>query len=171
MDYVSIFDPIPWAAVGHSIVQTLFLYWTLLFGIKVAGRRVFAEMGPQDLVVLLLVAEACDLGLSDETAGFWGTLFSVLTILVTGAVVERIPFLRTNLESEPVELVRGGRLVPRAMASNMVDEHDLAHAARRYGFASFDDFDVMILESDGSITGVVSQGARSGRRLKNPPGE
>jgi uncharacterized membrane protein YcaP (DUF421 family) len=164
MDYVSIFDPIPWAEVGHSIVQTVVIYWMLLFGTKAVGRRVFGEMGPQDLIILLLVAEACDLGLSDEGAGFWGTAASVLTILATGGFVERVPFLRRALESKPVILCRGGKPEQDVMRAYLVDESDLRQAAHQYGFDSYDEFESMTLESDGSITAILKIDLRAPRR-------
>ncbi len=109
MEYISIFDPVPWQEVGHTVLQTLTLYWFLLLGIKLVGRRVFGEMGPQDMIVLLLVAEACDLGLTNERAGYWGTVFSVLTILVTGVIVERIAPLRRALEDSAIVVFENGR--------------------------------------------------------------
>lgn len=155
MDYTSIFDPIPWDAVGHSILQTIAIYWLLLLGLKLVGRRVFGEMGPQDLIILLLIAEACDLGLSDEKAGFWGTIASVLTILAMGGLIERLTPLRQLLEERSVTLMKNGRLDRIQMRRNMVQEEDLNHTAREYGLASYRDFELMTLESDGKITGIV----------------
>jgi uncharacterized membrane protein YcaP (DUF421 family) len=168
MDYVSIFDPIPWAEVGHSMIQTLAVYWLLLFGVKAVGRRVFGEMGPQDLIILLLVAEACDLGLADEGAGFWGTVASVLTILATGGLIERVPVLRRLLESAPVVLCRGRQLEREVMRANLVDESDLQQAVHQYGLESYDGFETMTLESDGSITGVLRMDLRAPRHRLQP---
>ena len=168
MDYAGLFDAIPWQAVGHSILQTATIYWLVLLGIKAVGRRVFAEMGPQDLVILVLVAEACDLGLTDERAGYWGSVASVLTLLAMGALVERIPALRRSLESKPVLLAERGSLRREAMKSCMVDESDLEQTARRYGLASYAEFDSMTLEEDGSITGVLRLEMRGPRPRQDP---
>ena len=78
MDYVTLFQAVPWEPVGVSVVQTVVIYWLVLLGVKLVGRRVFGEMGPQDMVILFLIAESCDLGLTNEEAGFWGSVASVL---------------------------------------------------------------------------------------------
>lgn len=155
MEYTTLFDPIPWDAVVHTVIQTFILYWLLLLGLKAVGRRVFGEMGPQDLIILLLIAEACDLGLADEKAGFWGAIASVLTILAVGGVIERIPFIRRFLEDEAVILLKDGKLDKELMRKNLVGEEELDKVAREYGLESYQDFSTLVLEGDGSITGVV----------------
>jgi uncharacterized membrane protein YcaP (DUF421 family) len=155
MAYVSLFDPIPWPAVGNSVVQTFILYWFVLLGIKKVGRRVFSEMSPQDVVVLVMVAEACNLGLSDERAGFWGTIASVLTLFITGGLVERIKPLNKLLEEDPITLFENGQLNKPALKKNLVNENDLQQVAHQYGIAHYSQFTCMTLEGDGSITGVL----------------
>ena len=155
MAYVSLFDPIPWQAVGNSVLQTFVLYWLVLLGIKKVGRRVFSEMSPQDIVVLMMVAEACNLGLSDDRAGFWGTVASVLTLFATGGLVERIRPLKRLLEEDPITLYEYGQLNKPALKKNLVDENDLQQVAHQYGLQDYTDFTCMTLEGDGSITGVL----------------
>lgn len=155
MDYVSIFDSVEWPEIGKTIIQTVTIYWFLLLGLKAIGRRVFAEMGPQDLIILLLIAESCDLGLASEKAGYWGTIASVATILIMGAVIERIPPLRRFLDSNKVLLFEDGKLDRKALRRNLVEEEDLEKTAREYGLASYKDFLALTLEGDGSITGII----------------
>ena len=155
MEYVSIFSPIPWKEVGITVLQTFTLYWILVFGLKLVGRRVFGELGPQDLIVLLLIAESTNQGLFHQDAGFWGTVASALTILVTGATIERIPRVKKLFEGSTLELVRDGQVIPGAMKHCLVEKEDLEKAARQYGLPNISAFERMTLEGDGSITGVV----------------
>lgn len=168
--YTSILNPIPWQAVGVSVLQTVVIYWLLLLGLKAVGRRVFAEMGPHDLVVLMLIAEACNLGLTVQRAGFWGSVGSVVAILFMGAVIERLPSLRLMIGNRPVVLYQHGALQEDTLRRYLVDESDLEQVARMYGLASYEAFDSLTLESDGSITGVVRSGVlRMPRRLLKRP--
>ena len=162
-DYVSIFDSIPWGAAGRSALQTAVLYVFLLAGLELTGRRVFAEQGPQDLLVLLLVAEACNLGLTDQEAGYWGTVASVLTIFVMGGVTERVPFLRRLVAGRPMTLFEEGRLDERALKKGMIDESDLEEVAREYGLRSYREFETVTLEGNGHITGVLKPAPPPGR--------
>jgi len=157
MEYIGIFDVPPLAPVLLSVVQAVTLFVLVILGLKVVGRRVFGEQSPQDLILLLLIAEACDLGLSDERAGYWGTVASVLTILFLGWLSEKIPFIRKLIDCEPTPLYYDGKLDLRAMKKNMIDEDDLNVTAREYGLGSYREFSCIMLEGDGKLTGVTPQ--------------
>ena len=154
MDYISIFDPVPWPDVGLSVFQTATLYVLLLFGLKIVGRRVFAEMGPQDMILLLLVAEACDIGLTPEGAGYWGTIASVLTLLFLVGMTERITPLRRITENKPVILFHHGQMMVR-LRKYLIDEADLDAAVHKYGLSSYRQAETLILEDSGDITAVL----------------
>lgn len=164
MEEATLFDMPPWRVVGISALQTVLLYWLVLLGLKAVGRRVFGEKGPQDLMILVLIGEATNLGLAPQRAGFWGTVASVLTVLATGAVIERIPRLRDWLEGRPTVLLREGVLDEAALRDNLVSRDDLAKTARQYGLRDVRDFETVVLEGDGSLTGIPRGGRRTPRQ-------
>ena len=135
-----------------------------LLGLKLVGRRVFGEQGPQDLVILILIAEACNSGLNHQGSGYWGSAASVVTILLLAWLCEKTKVIRHFLEGRPGFLYEGGTLDRTLMEKHMVDETDLELAAREYGLASYHDFNTIVLEGDGAVTGVV--GSDLQKRLK-----
>lgn len=155
MDYVSILDRPPLEAVALSVLQTAVVFSFVLLGLKVVGRRVFAEQSPQDLILLLIIAETCNLGLTPQDAGFWGSVASITTILFLGWLCDRLAFLRKAIDGMPVVVFSNGRLDKKVMKKFMIDESDLALAARSYGLETFRQFRIIMLEGDGKITGVV----------------
>ena len=155
MEYLSIFDAPPLQFILLSILQTVTLFAIILLGLKIVGRRVFGENGPQDLVILVLIGEASNLGLSHQEAGYWGSVASVMCILLLGFLCEKVKFIRRFLEGRPIYLYERGALNKTLMEQHMVDEADLDLAAREYGLASYHDFSTMVLEGDGAVTGVV----------------
>lgn len=153
LEYSSIFDIPPWSAIGLSVLQTLSLYCIILLGLKLAGRRVFAERSPQDLVTIVLVAEACNQGLADQDAGYWGAFASVITIIILGVLTEKVPAIRHILNQSPVVIYDGETLDRRAMKKHSLGEDDLNEAARKQGFDSYRKFARILLEGDGRISG------------------
>lgn len=158
MDSHTLFDPIPWGAVGVSALQTFLIYWLAVLGLKLVGRRAFGELGPQDIVLLLLLSEGFNSALVPQGAGFWGGVASALTLLVSVGAVERIRPLRMALDGSSVDIVIDGQMLPDAMRRYQVDEADLYKAAREYGVAGPEAFERAVLEGDGSITAVLMPG-------------
>ncbi len=166
MDYPNLFHSIPWEPVGISVLQTVTVYVLVLVGLKLVGRRVFGERSPQDLITLLLIAESCDMGLADQTAGYWGSIFSVITILLLGYLSDRIKWIDDLLNPDPIVLCREGRINQKAMDKNMVEERDLEEIAREYGVSSYHDFSVIMLEGGGHLTGVLRSATSRGKNQK-----
>ena len=162
MNYVSIFDKPSLEEVGLSILQTAVIFCFVLIGLKIVGRRVFGEQSPQDLVLLLIAAEACDIGLTTEDAGFWGSMASLSTILFLGWLCDRVGLLRKAIDGKAVIIFSNGRLDRKAMKKLMIDESDLGIAARTYGLEDFKQFHMIFVEGDGKITGTVDHLVRKG---------
>jgi uncharacterized membrane protein YcaP (DUF421 family) len=158
MDYATILDMPDWEAVGLSVVQSIVLYLLVLACLKMAGRRMFAEMGAQDFVVLLLVADASNLGLTHTDGGFWASVFSVVTIITLGSIIEHIPLLRHLVAGKPIVLYDKGRLEVAKMKHHKVEIDDLNETARAYGQETYKAFKRIVLESDGELTGVLPRG-------------
>ena len=154
MDYVSVFDVPSLKFVLLSILQTTTLFVLVLLGLKLVGRRVFGEQGPQDLVILILIAEASSSGLNHQQAGYWGSAASAITILLLGLMCERTKFVRQFLEGRPVFIYEHGALDRTLMEKHMVDESDLELAAREYGLASYHDFSAIVLEGSRDLSSV-----------------
>jgi uncharacterized membrane protein YcaP (DUF421 family) len=167
MDYISILDKPPMDAIGLSVLQTAVIFIFVLGGLKAVGRRVFGEQSPQDLILLLVIAEACDIGLTPEDAGFWGTIASITTILFLGWLCDRLGFIRKAIDGEPVVVFSNGNLDKKVMKKFMIDEDDLDVTARLYGLESFKDFYIIIIEGDGKITGVLTKADNPAIRHQN----
>lgn len=154
MAYAHIFTLPPTQLLILSVIQTATVYCFILIGLRIVGRRVFTQREPQDLVIIVLVAEACNLGLAPVEAGFWGSICSVTTLIILGHFTKRIPFIRHLLYSPPIVLYRAGKLHHGLMRKHMVDVEDLNEIAREKGSSSYKDFDSMTIEGDGRISAV-----------------
>jgi len=163
--YITIFDMPNWHVIGISMIQAVVLYLLVLTGLKLAGRRMFAEMNAQDFVVLLLVSDAANLGLTHNDGGFWSSVFSVIAVIAVGSVLEYVPVLHNLVEGKTVVLCMQGRLDEKKMREYHISVDDLDATARQYGLASHKDFVKVILEADGSLTGVVRSATHRGQKV------
>jgi uncharacterized membrane protein YcaP (DUF421 family) len=138
-----------------TAIQTFIIYWFVILGLKLVGRRALGELGPEDLLLIVLVAESLTHSLAIEEAGFFGGLVSVSVLFVIVGIVERWKPLRKRLEGEPAIVLKDGKPVEKTMKRFLIDRLDLEQTARRYGYGTIETFHLMIMEPDGRISGVL----------------
>lgn len=137
--------------------QSFLLLWLVLIGLKLVGKRAFGELGPQDLVLIMLVAEAMDIGLTPDGSGLFGSIISGIVLMGTMYVVDRIPRVRTWLDGSPVVLYARGKIDVALMERENISLDELQKAAREYGCDTFAQIEKIVLEGDGSITCVFNE--------------
>ncbi|MBK8189169.1 MAG: hypothetical protein IPK79_01815 [Vampirovibrionales bacterium] len=146
--------------MGITALQTTVFYWLIIIGLKLAGRRIFGELGPQDLAVLLLISDAANIGLTPSEGGFCSSIGSVCTLMLWGSAIERTPAFRNSLDVPAIALVEDGQVNHQAMRRDRVDEEDLSVAARRYGVSGPECFDRMTLGRRRQFAGRIEARSR-----------
>src|SRR4051795_5185108 len=99
------------------VFRALVLFGGVYLLLRVVGRRELAEMEPIDFVLLIVLGDAIQQGLTQDDYSVTGalvTIFSIAAIQVgLGYAAFRSKRLRTVLEGEPVVLMEDGRIIER----------------------------------------------------------
>jgi uncharacterized membrane protein YcaP (DUF421 family) len=142
------------------IGKTSVVYFFILLGLKIVGRRALRGMGPQELILITLLAKVVGDHVVPENAGLMGNLVAGITLFAWISIVDRIPFLKKWVEGIPIVVYQNGTLKRQALNDNMLTEADLERTARDYGFDSIQEFEQITLEKDGRLTGIVKESYR-----------
>lgn len=148
---------LPWKAMGLSALQTVIIYWGIIYGIKRIGIHAVGQTGPQYTIFLLLLTTAMSAGLSIQSAGFWGSVASGLTLIIGMLILQRIPPVRQWIHGKPVHLMHNGEVDKEAVKKTLVENSDLQKLARQYGLSNLDNIERITLENDGRLTAVLKQ--------------
>jgi uncharacterized membrane protein YcaP (DUF421 family) len=144
-------------------VRTAIVYLFLVIALRVAGRREVGQLSILDLVVILIIANGVQNAMVGQNTTLIGGLVSAGTLIVLDRVLDaalnRNRKLARVLEGEPVLLVRGGRVLERALSRASVNRAELDAAVRAHGVASVRDVSLAVLETDGSISVIPRDGA------------
>jgi uncharacterized membrane protein YcaP (DUF421 family) len=163
------FADVDWTALFSVNVPLLELfvrgtamYWFLFIVIRFVVRRRVGTVGIADILLLVIVADAAQNGMSGEyrsiTEGcilvavliFWDYVFDFLAF--------RVPAMRRLFEPTALEVVRNGRMLKRSMAQEQVTEDELAAQLREKGVESIADVKSMHLEADGRYSVIRRAG-------------
>jgi uncharacterized membrane protein YcaP (DUF421 family) len=138
--------------VLRGVVVFVFLYVLM----RVVGKRELSKLEPFDLILLIVVGDAVQQGLTQDDYSLTGAALAVGTIALLQVVVSyfnfRFPRLRPLLDGEPVVIVQDGKPIERNMRRERLVLDDVAEAARGQGIASLDEVAWAVMETSGSIS-------------------
>jgi len=145
-----------WYSLLRILVVGVLAYVALIVLLRVTGKRTLSKMNAFDLVVtvalgstLATVLLSKDVALADGVVAF--ALLIGLQFIITWLSV-RSDAVSTLIKAEPALLVRDGALLRNAMRRERVVEAEVLAAIRQEGYATLDEVDAVILETDGSFS-------------------
>ena len=137
-------------------LRAIALYVFVIFLMRVMGRRELSTLSPVDLVLLIVLGDAIQQGLTQDDYSVTGAVIAISTIaaLQVGSsyVSYRSRRVRRILEGEPIVIVQDGKLIERNMKRERLTEGDIAEEMRSQQIASVGDVAWGILESNGTMS-------------------
>ena len=128
---------------------------------RVIGRRELSSMEPFDLILLVVIGDLVQQGVTQSDYSISGTFLAVATfaLLTVGASYLSFRFrrLRPALDGEPIVLVEHGRPIEGNLRRERITMEELAAEARLQQIASIEDVRWAVLETNGSISFIPPQ--------------
>jgi uncharacterized membrane protein YcaP (DUF421 family) len=149
---------LPRMPVWEIVARVTAVYVMLLVLVRCAGKREVGQLGPLDLLAMLVLSETVSPVLTGQDTSLGAGLVASGTLLGLCATVGRLvywfPRFERLVEGSPVVLVEDGRLHPAAERAERVTAEELAQALRRAGVADLQDVAQAVVETNGEITVV-----------------
>ena len=138
--------------VIRAAIAFLFVYLLT----RVIGRRELSSMQPFDLIMLVMIGDLVQQGVTQNDFSVTGALLVGATIALMTVGVSyssfKFPRLRPALDGEPIIVVEDGKPIERNLRQNRITLEELAAAARQNAIASLDDVKWAVLETNGRIS-------------------
>jgi uncharacterized membrane protein YcaP (DUF421 family) len=138
--------------VARAIVGFLFV----LFLTRVVGRRELGSMEPFDLLLLVMLGDLVQQGITQNDFSITGLALAGgtlgLMVVLTSYATFRIPFLRPVLDGEPVIVVEHGKPIEANLKRERITVGELQAQARLEGIETIEDVKWAVLETNGKIS-------------------
>ena len=151
-----------WSGLARTAVVAVLAYVGLVLFLRISGKRTLSKLNAFDLVVTVALGSILATTLLNKDVALAEGLVALasliaLQFLVTWSSV-RFRWVREGVRSEPAVLVRDGRPLPEVLRRERVTEDEATSAVREAGGRTLAEAEVVILESDGSLTAILARG-------------
>jgi uncharacterized membrane protein YcaP (DUF421 family) len=137
------------------VLRTVFVFVLILVVTRAVGRRELSSMEPFDLILLVVIGDLVQQGVtqSDDSLTGTTTVIATIALLVVGTAYLSFRFrrLRPILEGEPVLLISDGSVLQRNLRRQRLTVEELQAEARLQSTGSLDEVRYAVLETNGQI--------------------
>ncbi len=138
------------------VIRAVVIFFFILLVTRVAGRRELSTLEPFDLILLVVLGDLVQQGITQSDESVTGTLIVISTIALLTVGVSwisfRVPRVRPATEGVPVVLVQDGRPIERNLRRERITIGDVEKEARAAQIVSIERLEWAILENDGHIS-------------------
>jgi uncharacterized membrane protein YcaP (DUF421 family) len=140
-----------------DIVFRAFFVFVLLYVLmRAIGRRELSTLEPFDLILLVVLGDLVQQGVTQDDYSVTGIMLAIGTIallqLGVSFVNYKFPKLRPLLDGEPIILVQDGKPIEHNMKRERVTHEDIAGAARQESIAHVSEIKWAVLETNGKLS-------------------
>ena|SRR5437763_16795952 len=138
------------------VIRASVIFFFVYLVTRVVGKRELAALEPFDLILLIVIGDLVQQGVTQSDYSVTGsiTVISVIALLsvVVGYANFRFRALRSALEGDPVVLVEDGRVIDRNMRRERITREELEAEGRQQQVLRVEEMRWAVLETNGRIS-------------------
>ena len=138
------------------ILRTVFLYFLVLFVIRLMGKRQIGELQTSEFIITVLLSEIASAPVTNADLPLTRAIVPVLVLLALelsiSAALLHSDFLKRIFYGSPSVLIARGKISIREMRKNRMEMDELLSELRQCGISDPADVEYAILEENGRLS-------------------
>jgi uncharacterized membrane protein YcaP (DUF421 family) len=140
------------------VVRAFFAFLFVFLLTRLIGRRELSSLEPFDLILLVVVGDLMQQGITQSDMSFTGAVLATGTFAVMVLAVSYLGFrfrgLQPLLDPQPLIVVQDGDVIDANLRKERMTVEELLAEARLQQIASLDEIQWAVLESNGKVSFV-----------------
>lgn len=142
--------------MATAFFRTIILYFILMFGLRLMGKRQIGELEPSELVLTLIISDLAAVPMQDFGIPLINGFFPIvillcLSMLLSFFSLKSIRF-RGLVCGYPTVIIRDGKILQHNMARNRFTVDELMEQLRSQGYTDFSAVKYAVLETSGQVS-------------------
>jgi uncharacterized membrane protein YcaP (DUF421 family) len=143
------------------VLRTIYVFFLILVVTRAVGRRELSSMEPFDLILLVVIGDLVQQGVTQSDNSLTGTTTVIVTmaalVVFTAWLSFRFARLRPVLEGKPTLLIADGELLEGNLRRERMTVEEVRAEARQQSIGSLEEIRYAVLESNGRISFMTGE--------------
>lgn len=164
---------VPSKSVAEIAVRGTVVYLALFLSMRFLPRRAIGGMGPSDLLIVVLIADAVQNAMADGYESITEGLVLAAVIFGWATLIDWLDYRLPHwhiAQAGPRALISNGQLVRDNMKREQVSEDELMSQLRQHGLDSPRDVVAAYVEGDGRFSILIRGGIPTQLPPQSPRG-
>ena len=139
-----------------AFIRTLLLYFLLMAGLRILGKRQIGELEPGELVLTMMLSDLAAVPMQDFGLPLLSGIIPILTLLSVSMLLSYFSLknirFRNLVCGTPTILIDRGQLKQHSMLKNRFTIDELLEELRQQGYSSVADVKYAVLENSGRLS-------------------
>ncbi len=148
------------------VIRASIMFAVLYLLLRLLGKRELGQMTPFELVVLIVLGDLIQQGVTHNDFSLTGAMLAIVTFAFWGLVLSWATYLFPRaeklLDGEPRVIIRGGELLTENLRRDRMTRAEVESEMRLAGIARMSDVAWAILEPQGRISFIKREGGGEG---------
>ena len=142
--------------MATAFFRTIILYFILMFGLRLMGKRQIGELEPSELVLTLIISDLAAVPMQDFGIPLVNGVFPIVTLLCLSMLLSFFSLksirFRKLVCGCPAVIIRDGKIMQQNMARNRITVDELLEQLRSQGYSDMSAVKYAILETSGQVS-------------------
>ncbi|HET9202078.1 MAG TPA: YetF domain-containing protein [Acidimicrobiia bacterium] len=138
------------------VLRATVVFWFLWLVVRGTGKRSLSELTPLDLLLVVVVGDLVQQGVTQEDMSITGAVLAVSVFvawtLLADALERRSRRAKRLLSGEPVIVLHEGKPLEERLERERITVEELKEAARLEGHRDLGEIEYAVLETDGKFS-------------------
>ena len=142
--------------MATAFLRTVILYFLIMAGLRLMGKRQIGELEPSELVLTMMLSDLATVPMQDFGIPLLSGVIPIFTLLSLSMLLSQLSLrslrFRRVLCGSPTVLIDHGKLRQGAMRKNRFTIDELLEELRAQGISNLSDVKFAILENSGQLS-------------------
>lgn len=161
-----------------TVLRTIVIYFTIIFSIRIMGKRQIGDLQPGELVITILISEIAALPIQDLSQPILSGVVAVLTLvfleIFISVLAMKIYPLRRIFYGTSAVVIKDGKIDQKKLKSLRITGPDLLEVLRNREIFDITKIKLAILETNGQLSVLLKPQFQSAtvndlNNAKSPP--